>query len=652
MLIIIVLLSDLLNPKVNFPNSSILSFDVWDTLIRRDCHPEEIKTRVAQRLISLIWLHLKPEYRDYKTLVLMRNDKEVEIARENQTQGFDDEYVIQDVFERVLLEACKTPLPSKLFLETINMLVDFEVAIEIQATRVDEAALQILSQTSDLKKIVISDFYMSSPDLSKILAHHNLLKYFSLVVSSCDHKVNKKSGKLFQYLQQQHGYDTNNWIHVGDNLHADVEMANKNGLKGHHHFIPDEEKRRDQFRQSFANRPFGKVNMARELELARSKNPGQAENIPNLIENNALALPFAVMGLDVIEIAAGVGVNTIYFIGNESKFLQRVVESILLRTGEGDAYECKRITLDQKILHLAGALNVSPDLLYRSWHRNGMRTFETLLPSIGLEVEPFEELLKKHSLSIDNEISGLFAPAVCNFFFDKDVQNLVQARIDECRIIIESDLKSFGVADEDTILLISTDWHADMQDSLSNILPGVRLHGYYLGLQNPVIPPREFHSKRGFFFEFNTRSSEQEMKLARFSEPLSFIVENPTGDVSIEKLQNHIITNATVLAEVLSKRAIPPYEMMPLSFEAFERFFTNPPKQIARCYNLKLSDRFKDQDASLRVRKRDLIYGVLSKRKRQSVRKKLEKTAWPHATLRIIFPVNSLTILRKIRSLR
>jgi len=550
----------------------------------RDCHPEEIKTRTAQRLISSIWLYLKPEYRDYKTLVLMRNDKELEIARENQALGFDDEYTINDVLNRVLLEACETPLSDTHRLEMINSSVDFEISREIQATRVDTAALEILSNTTNTRKIVISDFYMPSSDLSRILKHHNLLHYFDFVYSSCDHKLNKKSGRLFRYIQKKHDLEFNNWIHIGDNLHADVEMANKSGLQGYHHFIKAEEVRRDAFRQSFINRPFELSSIVPELELARGGKTLSCGSLLGKVDDT-LMLPFAAMGLEIIEAVSAVNTKTIYFLGTETAFLQRLVNSILNSTGESGKYECKMIAPDIKALHLAATKKISPDILFKAWHRDGMRTFDSLLPAVGFDIEPFQPLLEKHSLTLDKEISGLFAPAVCNFFADLSVQEIMQARINECKNVVKVEMNANGLAHENSAFLVSTDWHADLQDSISSVLLGVRLHGFYLGLQNPVMPPIDYHSKRGFFFEFNTRTSERELRLSQFSEPLAFIVENKVHDNKIKALQNQIVESATVLARLASKRALPAYELMPLSFEILERFFTNPPRAIASSYN-------------------------------------------------------------------
>ena len=85
----------------------LVSFDIWDTIIKRKCHPEEVKLKTSR----YIWLKynniLKDEYKDIYKLLKKRNKIEETIGKENEKLGNDFEYKISDVFKKLCDEVFK-----------------------------------------------------------------------------------------------------------------------------------------------------------------------------------------------------------------------------------------------------------------------------------------------------------------------------------------------------------------------------------------------------------------------------------------------------------------------------------------------------------------------------------------------------------------
>src|SRR5574337_262875 len=80
----------------------LMTVDVWDTLLRRRCHPDAVKLHVCRWLLCCHGRHLPPEHRDHWVLLRLRQQAEKELAEESKRLGFDDEYRHCDVYERWL----------------------------------------------------------------------------------------------------------------------------------------------------------------------------------------------------------------------------------------------------------------------------------------------------------------------------------------------------------------------------------------------------------------------------------------------------------------------------------------------------------------------------------------------------------------------
>ncbi|EOS37796.1 hypothetical protein AALC16_11345 [Lachnospiraceae bacterium 29-91] len=74
---------------------------------------------------------------------------------------------------------------------------------------------------------IVSDTYYTKEQLVKLLDHCQVDSYTD-ILASCDYQTSK-SGRLFERLQKKIGEKS--CIHIGDDLAADIENAQKNGLE-------------------------------------------------------------------------------------------------------------------------------------------------------------------------------------------------------------------------------------------------------------------------------------------------------------------------------------------------------------------------------------------------------------------------------------
>ena len=119
----------------------IRTIDVWDTLLRRDCHPECIKLATAKHLL-LGWNdQIKPEFSDGWSIYKARLEAEKNLADCAKRDGKDDEYEIAKVMSAWTDDIFVGTVPADLPIR----LADFELSVEIARSFADPEISDFLS---------------------------------------------------------------------------------------------------------------------------------------------------------------------------------------------------------------------------------------------------------------------------------------------------------------------------------------------------------------------------------------------------------------------------------------------------------------------------------------------------------------------------
>lgn len=170
----------------------VTSFDIFDTLLARSVeNPTDIFDIIEKKF----------PYTNYK---------KIRIQAQNQSNHTMDS--IYSEFKNITKEND----------EIIQRLREFELITEMENT------IPILSNISKIKDgdIFVSDMYLSSNEIRKLLNYHNINKNTELFVSS----GGKSNGQMWELLIQKYKIIS----HFGDNYHSDITMASKYGIKGIH----------------------------------------------------------------------------------------------------------------------------------------------------------------------------------------------------------------------------------------------------------------------------------------------------------------------------------------------------------------------------------------------------------------------------------
>lgn len=205
----------------------VITFDIFDTLIsRRLSKPKDVFSLMEAFLSYQDKWALYPELINNFTELRVRSEK---LAREYkvETSGGEAEVLIEDIYiqlsKLIGLDNCD-----------IEYLIDMEISCEKAVLFKSSKAEEIFNNAiaSGAKIAIISDMYLSSNILREllILCGYNLdnIKVFS----SGEEGVSKHSGKLYSLVKRELDIkDDQKWLHIGDNIHSDIENAQKFGIK-------------------------------------------------------------------------------------------------------------------------------------------------------------------------------------------------------------------------------------------------------------------------------------------------------------------------------------------------------------------------------------------------------------------------------------
>lgn len=193
-------------------DSSLLSLDVFDTLLRRKIHPDAVKVFSWQRVLLLTsapWAVSEPG-----VILEARNRAEAVVARKLEKEGFDPEYELSSVLLEYGFDR-----------EAAEDQYKFELMVEKSFIYQDPRIRSLVQKFSPDRLMILSDFYMSSDRLRELITDNFPDFADTELLVSCDLKLSKRSGRAYAEVG---GAPT--WTHIGENPWSDGEMARQHGI--------------------------------------------------------------------------------------------------------------------------------------------------------------------------------------------------------------------------------------------------------------------------------------------------------------------------------------------------------------------------------------------------------------------------------------
>ncbi|BAF72680.1 hypothetical protein [Sulfurovum sp. NBC37-1] len=486
-------------------NIKLLSLDIWDTILRRKCHPDEIKLSAARYLHINYLKILKPAYRDINSLYNLRKKSE-----DLSSLTDDYEFRYEEAVDKWLVEAFETGVQSAMLIRIKKKLLNHELKAELRSTEKD-ASMDIFLKKLKFKNVIFaSDFYMPNTFMQKLLRKNNVIRHFTKGYVSCDLIKNKRSGKLYKHILEEFQLEPNELFHIGDNKHADVDVPSKLGIGTFHYEDNHEKMLHKWFEDAFYEKLSGET-LLHGKRVFNLCNILSKKSIFNASEKIGAKLAPIAIGyiLHIIEEAKRLNVETIYFFTREGIFLKEIYDLVVEADPYYLSYPKSELLEVSRLATFAPSLaKVNVENLMKLWNQYSIQSPKAFCASLNVDNMESKKVFKKYGFRYFQKIkypweNKKFVKLIESSAF----QDIVKKYIDVQRRYIKQYLKQKGLNQGKSVsMIVDLGWRGTIQDNIS-MLVDEHVHGCYLGLFN-YLNRQEEVSKCGWLFDNNIQEND------------------------------------------------------------------------------------------------------------------------------------------------
>ncbi|MCB1894126.1 MAG: HAD family hydrolase [Rhodocyclaceae bacterium] len=507
------------------------TLDVWDTLLRRRCHPDLIKLIAARHLALCHHPVLAADWLDPWKLLRERCLIEGELARAAAAGGADDEYTLRQVLETLLERV--TGLAQSERAQLATKLVEAEVAIEKANTFADPDCRQALAGYPAERSLFLSDFYMPAGLILELLQHHGIADLAPAGISSCDVGLNKRSGRLFRHVLELHGVAAADHVHVGDNRHSDHDMPRSLGIEAVHYEPVEAHRARRQRERLYPDRGTllnhidEEVTRDAEALAAQSGEPARSA----LLLGARCAPLFVGYAILIAERAVAEGLERLFFLTREGEFFIEVYRRVFPQARLAGCALPQTTVLEVSRLatFCASLQEISTGELMRLWNLYSTQSMAAFGKTLRLDGNRLEALCARHDIAYPDPVTYPWKDSrVQALFADVDFRQLLQAQIDADRDLLLGYLDQHGFDEGlSSAGIVDIGWRGTIQDNLALLRPRTRTCGFYLALARFLNPQPANAHKQAFGPNLN-----QAHEFAHFLDavsPIEMLCNSPNG---------------------------------------------------------------------------------------------------------------------------
>lgn len=665
------------DPKKNVLNENSLtsklpikslgtSVDIWDTIIRRTCHPDEAKINTARHLFLKYNANLNPWFRNPHGLFKERVNCELEIGQNLQSHGFDDEYYIGDVIN-LWIRKSLLKFTEQDVVNIADELLKVEIRFEKSVTYKDNQILEFLDKNDlNIDEITLfSDFYMSSSQLEEVVDSCKIDFKPKEIISSCELLYNKRTGNAFKHLNENNLIDNKAYCHLGDNKESDYNKPKSLGFRSLHYVNKDEELKRKKLNQLFEKRAWSLEDYIPEIEkeLATITTPDSVPNDKKSIFELGVKYSslFYTFILFVIEECVKEGIETTFYFTREGIFFKKIHDLIAKNNPLSvNVPGTELLEVSRTATFLPSLREFSTNEMMRIWNMYSSQSMGAMIKTFGLNLNNFLEIFEKHDIDPDLPIQYPWKDSkIVNLFEDKNFTGLLEKKCAEKRDLLFEYLSNKGFADSgEKIGIVDIGWRGTIQDNLAHIFKENEIFGYYFGQQQHLNDQPLNVIKKSFGPDARI-DPEHVMNILRHVAPIEMISNAPDGSSTGYKrnergtiethkkidsnedaifksftyyFQEGVLHSIPVISSFIRNHAISAKELQPYCTELLTEIIYNPPKEMAEAYfNLNHNEEFGTGSFS---DKNFSVPKILKKKSINSndwnkIKEFLDETGWP-----------------------
>lgn len=646
------------HPHQGLASTRLVSYDIWDTVIRRRCHPDAVKLFVAREILLTLGPRTKPQLMDPWAFFRFRRVVEHQIGQEMQVKGGDCEYPLREVISRLIKYATKEP-PKDLSSLTAKFL-SLELAQEKRVVFIDPDILERISNDGASRRIFISDFYMPKSSIFELLSTVGASQYFDGGYVSCDVSLNKYSGRLFQHVLREESCSPQNMFHLGDNRLSDVESPAKLGINSELYLPAEAHGARKRNESRFTTRTLA----AKAPEPVRSPETSAEPNAGMMslaLEAAPLLVGFA---LFILFRARQQRLPEIYFFTREGEFVLRLYRILREASPFRDELPAGRLLEVSRIATFAPSLkSLDANELMRLWRLYWVQTPRGFLSSLDLCTPENLERFARQGLQADQRVPHPWAnDAFLAAIREKTFSHHATEHMADRREILLEYFQQQGITNKDGRYgVVDIGWRGTIQDNIALLHPESQFNGFYLGLNQMLNPQPPNAKKEAFGPQFEPDASPALRKMLNFVAPIEMLTNSNSGSVvsyerqngkvvpirSVEDRENRVFQSFTGTfqdsvakiavdwAQQLNYDAVGPGEMRGAALEAWRKIIQDPDLSMAKAYlSLSHNETFGHGgfvDKSQRIERLWPLYLLMSRSYRHDFGLKLGMIGWTEA---------------------
>lgn len=207
----------------------VVSFDVFDTLLARRVRApvdafELVRSALASDELALRHHDVVVNYPH------IRRWAEAQArVRKSEAAGGEPEISLPEIYA-LIKERCGLDNDAVEVLRRAELQVEAALLYGIG----EGLALYQLAKASGKRLAAISDMYLPREVIHELLLHNGYDFALEMVFVSGDVGCSKGTGQLYRWVAERLGISPASWLHIGDNIHADIARAKEQGIHALH----------------------------------------------------------------------------------------------------------------------------------------------------------------------------------------------------------------------------------------------------------------------------------------------------------------------------------------------------------------------------------------------------------------------------------
>ncbi len=433
--------------KQKIAKSEIISFDIFDTLIKRFCqHSYDIF-----EMVEIKYNHKYPQNK----IIDFKNERIVAETKARKKNNL--EITLDDIYKE---------LPSNL---NKNELKKMEIEAEYEMCFPNEEIMEVYQYCQEKKKtiIIVSDMYLDKKSIASILAK-NKITYNELFVSS-NIKFKKSNGQIYDYILRKYNISSHKIFHIGDNIKSDYLIPKLKGIKS---FLYKNNQDKNE-----KNYKFYFLNQFINFQLKNNNDDYYKFGYRNL---GSLLFGFCNY------IKENINPNDkIFFLAREGKIINECFDIMYPNFNTSYLYVSRKSITSSFITNFKDFNDLINN---QSITRN--ETLKMFLKRTGLYNNKNINYFKANNIDINKSLEE-------NQLFLENNFNILKNNVENHQSYLETYLKEMGF-NKDAIL-VDIGWAGTMQDILQKNLGFKNIKGYYLGVRTK----KYNKNKNGYLYNNN-----------------------------------------------------------------------------------------------------------------------------------------------------